>query len=140
MMTEEENINLELLFSFFWVFRRFEAALRMAGYVKPGGRSQVDWGRFVTEIDESFVPEVRPEVNGAYCYLLGMSAKGRAKAYAGQLMRMSAVIEEMGRQLERDLQMESIPKDPAALVAAMTLMDAWAVLQKDVKRAWLEMK
>jgi len=36
-MTEEENINLELLFSFFWVFRRFEAALRMAGYVKPGG-------------------------------------------------------------------------------------------------------
>lgn len=139
-MMEEEEIHLELLFSFVWMFRRFEAALRKAGYVKPGGRSQVDWGRFAAEIDEAFVPEVRPEVDGAYCYLLGTSAKGRAKVYAGRLVRMSAVIEEMGRQLERDLQTESIPRDPSALLAAMTLMDAWAVLQKDVKRAWVDVK
>jgi hypothetical protein len=100
----------------------------------------VDWGRFAAEIDEAFVPEVRPEVDGAYCYLLGTSAKGRAKVYAGRLVRMSAVIEEMGRQLERDLQTESIPRDPSALLAAMTLMDAWAMLQEDVKRAWVDVK
>lgn len=65
------EIDKEKVIQFFFVFSRFEYALKRASYVSGGVGSKVspNWDTFAKEIDATFWPAMTPELETAVAYL-----------------------------------------------------------------------
>lgn len=69
------HLDSNLITEFFFVFSRFEYALKCAGYLKPGRNAMPNWDAFGSDVEESYNPEESLELAEAVQYLLSEPPK-----------------------------------------------------------------
>jgi hypothetical protein len=95
---QSEEFDHDLILAFYSDFRRFENALRKAGYSKDGHPAQADWDRFLKAIEARFDPNAKPEWIGAYLTLLDYVHQSvrsrRMKGAMHEIVRVSKIIQK----------------------------------------------
>ncbi len=66
------TIDEAAIIHFFFVFSRFEFALKATGYLKTSERASPDWGKFRAEVKDKYVPGMNEELDSAVAYLCEM--------------------------------------------------------------------
>jgi hypothetical protein len=80
------HLDSNLITEFFFVFSRFEYALKRAGFVKPNRRSaEPDWDRFGHALEQEYNPDESSELARAVHYLLSSPPKRQIVQEDGSL-------------------------------------------------------
>ncbi len=83
---QRAHLDSNLITEFFFVFSRFEYALKRAGYVKPKRRNaEPDWDAFGDSIEQRYSREDNPELAKAVDYLLHKPPKRQIVGDDGSL-------------------------------------------------------
>ena len=60
----------QLIYKFFWLFSRFEYALKIVGFCNKNGDAQPDWNAFAKSIKDDFVKDSNKELAKSVDYIL----------------------------------------------------------------------
>lgn len=135
-MTQDQGLDSEIPLTFYAVFRRFENALKKAGYSNAGGP---DWEAFLHEIRARFDPGATPILYGAVLTLVDRYPKrihrSTVTGATRDLRSLSALVREIAQDLSRNLAHKRYTGDDDEIFYACTvLLDAWSSLEPNVKR------
>jgi hypothetical protein len=141
-MTQDTRLDPELALTFYAVFRRFENAIKKAGYSNAG---RPDWEAFLHEIQARFDPQATPELYGALLCMVDKYGKrirgGTVDSATRDLRSLSAVIREIGDGLSRDMTHRRYTSDDDdTFIFCMVILDAWSELEPNVKRILSDIK
>lgn len=136
-MTQDTGPNSEIALTFYGVFRRFEIALRKAGYSNAGG---ADWETFLREIEGRYNPQAAPELYGAVLTLVDKYPQHfRRSTVAGatrDLRALSVLVRELGNDLARNMMHRRYTSDhDETFMACLVLLQAWSGLDPGLKQA-----
>jgi len=152
------DFDRELVFKFFIAFSLFEKALKENGFHQERGNSediQPDWRRFATTIDEQFTANKNlpdnQELRTAIDYLLSIPPKkqvfrdGRIqfvnteRSSDSDTEWLAVLINRVRNNLFHGGKFSyDRPRDTELLRYSLIILEEWANLNSDVKRALLE--
>jgi hypothetical protein len=141
-MTQDKGPNSEIALTFYAVFRRFEIALRKAGYSNSGGP---DWETFLHEIEGRYNPQAAPELYGAVLTLVDKYPRhfhrSTVAGAARDLRALSVLVRELGNDLTRNMMHRRYTSEhDETFMACLILLQAWSDLEPNLKRALSETK
>lgn len=127
----DENISgAEQVFTFLTAFRRFERALKTAGFTMPGRDAQPDWEGFARHIEGRFDLEATPELQGAVLYVLRSSKRlprGTLSGYLSEVSWLSTLIQDTVKNLSPRIHFGHVSDiDDELMKASRVILEAWS--------------
>lgn len=137
-MKDENVTDTEFVVTFLTAFRRFEGALKKAGFTIPGGNAQTDWERFARHIEGRFDLEATPELQGAVLYVLRSSKRpprGTISGYLSEVLWLSTLIQETVKHLYRRIHLGHFPDiDHELMRASRVILEAWSHCDPNIEK------
>jgi hypothetical protein len=127
-MADEPRFDQNLILTFLFQVQRFEEILRQAGFRKPNEPTEVDWGAFLSKVEEKFDPKASAELQGAIACCLDWDIKHpRRKKYHPPLIYLLAdQIQEQRRTLTQGINFHSPTEDEYdMMIAALVILAEW---------------
>ena len=125
-MDEKNKFDLNLMLTFLFQFKRFEKALKQAGFMKTGRPDEADWQAFICKIDGRFDLKASVELEMAVDFMLVSYAKSGKPYPLRDVILLADEIKGLGRRLSRSINFQApTSEEYDTMMAALVIMDAW---------------